>query len=180
MNKNYLYILVTVFVLSFGVIAIMLIVENENNRILRVDNDSKDVISMNDSADNTVDDPEQDNGSDDIKGEEYVDNGSKYQEFSVSKLIANKDKKQILFYHASWCPTCKILNDNLNSNLVSIPSDVVIYRVDYDDTQYNQMKRDHGITYQHTLVYVNENGELIDKWAGSLNVDEVIDKLNNV
>lgn len=160
MTKKYILIsIATFFTIFIG--SILLIVISQNASMNTTSNDNADVISLND---NNIED-------DKIKG---VNSGT-YEAYSSEKLKMNSDKKQILFFHASWCPTCRILETYITSNLTEIPKDVVIYKVDYDSN--TELKRKYGITYQHTLVYVDSNGELIDKWAGSNNINEILENI---
>lgn len=160
MTKKYILIsIATFFTIFIG--SILLIVLSQNASMNTTSNDNADVISLND---NNIED-------DKIKG---VNSGT-YEAYSSEKLEMNSDKKQILFFHANWCPTCRILETYITSNLTEIPKDVVIYKVDYDSN--TDLKRKYGITYQHTLVYVDSNGELIDKWAGSNNINEILENI---
>ena len=71
----------------------------------------------------------------------------------------------VLFFSAAQCPTCRALDDNIKDNLKNIPADLTILDIDYDNSTL--LKRKYGVTYQHTLVQVDKNGELIKKWYGS-------------
>lgn len=93
-----------------------------------------------------------------------------------------KYNKVVLFFYASWCPTCAILQNELNSSKDRIPDGVRIIRVPYDDVSgANQetlaMNSKYGVTYQHTLVQIDSNGELLKKWNGSSNLDEILNKI---
>lgn len=70
----------------------------------------------------------------------------------------------VLFFHASWCPTCRALDTQLKNNLEDLPGDVTILKVDYDDA--SDLKEKYGVTYQHTLVQVDAEGNEITKWNG--------------
>lgn len=89
---------------------------------------------------------------------------SGYTIYNKDKLTNAKYGKVILFFHASWCPSCKALDSNIKSNINSIPNDVLILKVDYDAS--NDLKQKYGVTSQHTLVQVNENGDLIKSSKG--------------
>ena len=73
--------------------------------------------------------------------------------------------KVVLFFHASWCPTCRNLDLDIKAHLKDIPSDLTILDVDYDKSA--ELKKKYGITYQHTFAEVDANGTLIKKWSGS-------------
>jgi len=93
-----------------------------------------------------------------------------------------KYNKVVLFFYASWCPTCAVLQEELISNKDKIPDGVRIIRVPYDDVSgANQenlaMNAKYKVTYQHTLVQIDGNGELITKWNGSYSLDEILNKI---
>jgi thiol-disulfide isomerase/thioredoxin len=82
--------------------------------------------------------------------------------------------KQVLFFHASWCPTCRSADTDITSKLSDIPADVTIHKVDYDDS--SELKKKYGVTYQHTFVQVDEKGEMIAKWSSG-DLDTIIQKI---
>lgn len=102
--------------------------------------------------------------------------GATYVTYSEQALVqahAN-GKRPILFFHASWCPTCKALNDELNEKISTLPTDIVIFKTDYDT--YTELKQKHGVTIQHTLVQVDMQGNEVSKWVGG-NVDTIMQKV---
>ena len=82
--------------------------------------------------------------------------------------------RQVLFFHAAWCPTCRSADANITSKLSDIPTDVTIHKVDYDDS--SDLKKKYGVTYQHTFVQVDASGEMITKWSGG-DLNTIIQKL---
>lgn len=91
--------------------------------------------------------------------------GGSYEEYAPEKLARAEDGKVVLFFRASWCPTCRILDSNIRSNLGEIPDNVTILDVNYDTEA--ELKQKYGVTYQHTLVQVDAEGNQIAKWTGS-------------
>ena len=89
---------------------------------------------------------------------------SRYIDYSPSAYEKYTDKKRVLFFKASWCPTCNAANEEYIDNLSSIPEDVVILKVDYD--KETELKKQYSITYQHTFVQVDKNGNALTKWNG--------------
>jgi len=75
---------------------------------------------------------------------------------------------------ANWCSTCKIARDNIESNLNSIPSDLTIVVVDFD--KENDLRKKYGVTIQHTFVQIDENGNELAKWSGSITAEEIAEK----
>jgi thioredoxin 1 len=87
-----------------------------------------------------------------------------YVEYTQKAYDEAAGMKRVLFFAASWCPTCRAADKDFNANLDKIPGDVVILKTDYD-TQ-TALKTKYGITRQHTFVYVNAKGEALKKWSG--------------
>ena len=81
----------------------------------------------------------------------------------------------VLFFNASWCSTCKNARDNFESSLDQFPPDLTIVVVDFDDNV--DLKKQYGVTVQHTFVQIDNQGEELKKWSGSVSVDEVTDQV---
>jgi len=88
-----------------------------------------------------------------------------YEAYNVSKLANAADGDVVLFFRASWCPSCINLDKDIKANSASIKSGLTILDVDYDKSQ--ELKKKYGVTYQHTLVQVDKDGNMIKKWSGS-------------
>lgn len=100
-----------------------------------------------------------------------------YEAYTPEKLTwAEGEGKVVLFFKASWCPTCRALDADLKSNMSSIPAGVTILEVDYDNSA--ELKKKYGVTTQHTLVQVAANGELVTKWSGGNTLGTVLTKIN--
>lgn len=98
--------------------------------------------------------------------------GGQYVAYDASKLTFAQEGKVVLFFRASWCPTCRALDADIKANLSRIPQNVLILDVDYD--QSSDLKKRYGVTYQHTLVQVDAMGNVIAKWSGSAGLDELV------
>lgn len=81
----------------------------------------------------------------------------------------------VLFFNASWCSTCKIARENFEASLDQIPSNLTIVMVDFDESA--DLKKQYGVTVQHTFVQVDNQGEELKKWSGSVSVDQVTDQV---
>lgn len=88
-----------------------------------------------------------------------------YEAYAASKLAAADHGDVVLFFRASWCPTCKALDASIRAGASTIPKGLTILDVDYDNSA--ELKKKYGVTYQHTLVQVDSKGNLIKKWSGS-------------
>lgn len=95
---------------------------------------------------------------------------SRYRTNHASELAEAQSPRRILFFYASWCPTCIPADKILSSSQSSLPEDVIIYRLNYNDPDTDQVEADlakkYGVTYQHTFVQIDESGEVVTKWNG--------------
>lgn len=98
-----------------------------------------------------------------------------YETYSPEKLSKAESGDVVLFFRASWCPTCRALDADIKANLGKIPPKTTILDVDYDNS--TELKKKYGVTYQHTLVQVDSNGNLIKKWSGSESLDKLISNI---
>jgi thiol-disulfide isomerase/thioredoxin len=96
----------------------------------------------------------------------------KYIAYSSSALT-NSDN--VIFFAASWCPTCRGLDRAINSELNSIPANLTILKADYDSEI--ELRQKYGVTYQHTLVQVDANGNLLKKWNGGQDIASIVSQL---
>lgn len=96
-----------------------------------------------------------------------------YEAYSAEKLALAKEGDVVLFFRASWCPTCRALDADIKAG--TIPADVTILDVNYDTE--TALKQKYGVTTQHTLVQVDAEGNLIQKWQGSATLASVVAKI---
>jgi thiol-disulfide isomerase/thioredoxin len=75
----------------------------------------------------------------------------------------------VLFFNATWCPTCQAAVENLDTD--GTPAGLTVVSVDYDDS--TELKRTYGVTYQHTFVQVDEAGNELAKFTGSRTGEEI-------
>lgn len=96
---------------------------------------------------------------------------SRYVVYSRSAFDEAAGKKRVLFFHAPWCPTCRPADAAFQANVETIPEDVVLFKTDYDSS--TELKKQYAITYQHTYVLVDDQGNAVKKWNGGA-MDELI------
>jgi len=99
------------------------------------------------------------------------DSNSRYQSYTPEALSqALAESKVVLFFYANWCPTCRPIDLELQNNLSKIPDDVTVIRVNYNDSDTDKEEKSlaqkYAITYQHTFVQIDNNGNEITKWNG--------------
>ncbi len=111
---------------------------------------------------------------DDMQNGEKMMKGS-YESYAPEKVMLAKDGDVVLFFHASWCPSCRSLNSNLEESMSAIPQGVTILKVNYDASA--DLKKKYGVTSQHTLVQVDMDGNLIKKWSGGSTLQSVLSQI---
>lgn len=99
-----------------------------------------------------------------------------YESYDASKVARAESGKVVLFFHASWCPTCRALNGDIEKNLSAIPGGTTILKTDYD--KETELKKKYGVTYQHTLVQVDKDGNMIKKWSGGLKLENLLSQVD--
>lgn len=89
-----------------------------------------------------------------------------YKDYSESTVKSEQEagQKVVLFFHAPWCPFCKAANTAFLNNISQIPAGVTVLKTDYDSN--TELKKKYGVTYQHTFVQIDNNGNLVTKWNG--------------
>ncbi|MCH9816165.1 MAG: thioredoxin family protein [Actinomycetia bacterium] len=87
---------------------------------------------------------------------------------------ANYDNTEVvLFFNASWCPTCNEAVESIENT--GVPEGVTIVSVDFDSSQ--DLKQQYGVTQQHTFVQLDENGNEVQKFSGNITAQSVADQL---
>ncbi len=100
-----------------------------------------------------------------------------YELYAADKIARASSGPVVLFFRASWCPTCQAADKDIRANAATIPSGVVILDVDYDNSA--DLKKKYGVTYQHTFVQVDASGNQIAKWSGSRTLSEVVKNIKS-
>lgn len=109
------------------------------------------------------------------EGEDSIGGAGSYEAYDESKLAMAENGDVVLFFHASWCPTCRALDGDIEENIAEIPADLAILKVDYDSA--NELKSTYGVTTQHTMVQVDAEGNQITKWVGSNTLEELVSEV---
>lgn len=107
------------------------------------------------------------------EGDAMMVKAGEYTDYSPEK-IAEADGA-VLFFKASWCPSCRTADANIKKNAGDIPAGLTILGVDFDNSK--DLKIKYGVTSQHTYVQVDAQGNLIKKWVGGNTLAGVLDKV---
>jgi hypothetical protein len=81
-----------------------------------------------------------------------------YSEDAVKNALA-EGKNVALFFHATRCPTCKALEEDILENEDVIDDNTFVFQVDYDSEE--ELKTRYVVTSQHTVVYLDENMDAV-------------------
>lgn len=88
--------------------------------------------------------------------------------------------KTVIFFYADWCPTCRPVDAEFKNSIGKIPTGIEIYRVNYNDSETDEadkaLAKKYGVTYQHTFVQVDKEGNEITKWNGG-GLDKLISSI---
>ncbi len=81
------------------------------------------------------------------------------------------DTDVVLFFNASWCPTCQNTVKSLDAQKADFPAGLTVVSVDYDSE--TDLKKKYGVTTQHTFVQIDPAGDELQKWTGTETVDAI-------
>ena len=95
-----------------------------------------------------------------------------YLVYDQTKFQTSSNKKRVLFFAASWCPTCSKLDIDIQNNIALIDNNTVIFKVDYDSA--SDLKSQYSITNQHTLISVNSNGAEVKRLIGTPTLSDLL------
>ncbi|MFT7645030.1 MAG: thioredoxin 1 [Candidatus Paceibacteria bacterium] len=98
-----------------------------------------------------------------------------YTTYTPAAITNSVGEFIVLNFSATWCPSCRTVDKNINADLSSIPAGVEIYKVDYDTNV--ALRKQYGVTTQHTFVLVSSDGAMVKKWVGGSTLKDVLAKL---
>lgn len=162
MNKIALGTILTLAILGVGYIIYMS--NDDMNREDVVDMAGKDMVK---------EEGEMDAGTTNMK--DVMVAAGAYETYTPDKLMRAEEGQVVLFFRASWCPTCRALDSDIKASLEDIPDGVSILEIDYDTAL--DLRQKYGVTNQHTLVQVDATGTLMKKWSGGLTLETVLEQL---
>lgn len=90
-----------------------------------------------------------------------------YTADGASKALA-QGRATVLYFWAAWCPICRAEEPKLKGWIEDSNLPVAGFRVNYDVE--SELKARYKIPYQHTTVFLNAEGEEVERFSGP--VDE--------
>lgn len=101
--------------------------------------------------------PEEAEASQEIENSEEVNlSEAQYVAYSESSLQDYQGQNKVIFFHAAWCTTCRALDAELSENISQLPEGTVVMKADYDSEA--DLRQKYGVNLQHTLVFVDDEG----------------------
>ncbi len=94
-----------------------------------------------------------------------------YSNYDAS-LVGNTDDT-VLFFHASWCPSCSAADKGITSG--TVPEGLTILKTDYDSS--TDLRKKYGVVAQHTFVQIDADGNEIKKWVGWNSVEDIVERV---
>lgn len=158
-------VLVVFAVLGVGTVVIL----SQNNQQNTEQNTNSGVVNNQAILEDMGSNNSSQSQNDQSPVEESQQDSGKYIAYSSNELT---DMKNVIFFAASWCPTCRSLDRAINENLSNIPSDLTILKADYDTE--TALRQKYGVTLQHTLVQVDQDGNQINKWNGGYSIEDIV------
>ena len=95
-----------------------------------------------------------------------------YNQYSTANITKNAMGTNIIFFHASWCPSCKSSDTDIKANLSKIPDNLQILKLDYDTS--TELKQKYGVTSQHTFVKIDKDGNKLAIKSGLSTLQDII------
>lgn len=114
------------------------------------------------------------------KSQDELPTSGRYVEYTKAALDQNADKRRVLYFYATWCPTCQPADNKFMEDSDKIPEDAVLIRVNYNDPNTDQEEKDlakkYNVTYQHTFVQIDKDGKEETRWNGG-QIEELLKNL---
>lgn len=95
-----------------------------------------------------------------------------YIDYSQYQASGATTPTVVLFFHATWCPTCRAADKALHEQ--GVPHGLTVVKVDYDSM--TELRQRYGITQQHTFVLVDASGQELRKWSGSADGAQILEQ----
>ncbi len=96
----------------------------------------------------------------DSKAEQASAQPGVYEDYQEG-LVASTNGVKVLFFHAPWCPQCRMIEADIESD--GVPDGVTILKVDYDSNQ--PLRQKYGVTLQTTFVEIDNDGNEIETFV---------------
>ncbi len=91
----------------------------------------------------------------------YQEGQASYEPYSFERMEELKGKRKFaLFFHASWCPTCRKIESFLLENLAGL-GQATILKADFDTEL--ELRKEYGVAVQSTVLFFDAQGAVAQK-----------------
>lgn len=97
---------------------------------------------------------------------------SNYKSFEEGSGSIKSNTTTVLFFYASWCPSCRTADQDIIAHINEIPDTLTILKVNYDKA--SDLKQKYAVTTQTTFVVVDAQGNMIKKEIGLLSLADIV------
>jgi thiol-disulfide isomerase/thioredoxin len=149
MNKKVVWIVIAIVLAIGSGVGYLLVSDTQTAQ--------QDAASTDEGRPNDGQNQQQDPGLIDAGG---TNNAGAYINYKEG-LVETTDGTKLLFFHAPWCPQCRDLEADIRDK--GVPAGVTIFKVDYDTSQ--GLRQKYGVTIQTTIVRVDDEGNLVEKFV---------------
>lgn len=176
--KNSTLIMVIVGALIVGIVGVFLVSQkNDTDDSMMAPENSEEMMQpesekMMEDTTTTMEGSDSGMMEDDsmMKEDTSMMKSGNYVPYSATALAEASAGRRVLYFYASWCPTCRPADADFSANLEKFPSDLTLVRVNYNDTdtdaEEKSLAEKYGITYQHTFVQIDADGNELARWNG--------------
>lgn len=93
------------------------------------------------------------------------DKAGVYKDYSATLATSESalGRKVVLFFYAPWCPFCQAADKAFIAEANNIPENITLLKTSYDNEK--ELKAKYGVTYQHTFVQIDAQGNAVTKWV---------------
>jgi len=98
----------------------------------------------------------------------------RFVEYTPTLFSHLADQRRVLFFAAGWCGNCQQADLDFEKRSNELPQDVTLFRANFDLEK--ELRQKYGVTYQHTFVLVDSQGNLEKIWNGG-DTDELLTQL---
>lgn len=82
----------------------------------------------------------------------------------VAAQAQAEGRSVVYYFWAAWCPICKAEEPKLKAWIESSEHPIAGFRVNYDTE--SALKAKFKVPYQHTTIFLNANGEEVERFSG--------------
>ena len=119
-----------------------------------------------------------------FKREVFAGSVSPYLAFIQEDYIKAKAGGKIILlnFYANWCPICREQRPEFLKAFNELSdSEIIGFQVNYKDSETDEFEtalaREFGVTYQHTMIFLNKEGKEFKRDLSFLNKDQIISRL---